>query len=311
MQLSTATTAMFTLFAERSEKDVGGWATAFMVGADGAALAPYGFNTTDQIEELLTPGFAIPHGTAAGGGFSISVTGLADNRGIAIYWPQAAMGRIFLRTEQGYDEHTVTGGPAEFRERGSKDTGCAIELWFSDEPLGTIEAIDIFPDENGLPRIAVAKSRGRFNFAWVGNVTDDPFKTAAPIDLAPMSDRFETADGKALSVTPVDQMSVLLQLDTGAPVRLTAEDVDSLIRLLAMARTRLQPPIDVENPPVGRPHIVEIDPVWRATQSPHAAVPGILLWLRNTGSGWAGYVLPPHECRTLGGFLVEHAPKGD
>jgi hypothetical protein len=70
---------------------------------------------------------------------------------------------------------------------------------------------------------------------------------------------------------------------------LNTSDVDALIEQLSAVRAVLQPavPAHVSR---RRQYAIEIDPCWYA--EPHPASESVVLFLRDTGAGWAGFAIP-------------------
>jgi hypothetical protein len=108
--LFVAIKSMLRLFAERSERDVGGWVTPYYLTREGACLCGYGYAVSDPILSKIGPGSIIPHGTAEAGGFGLSVTELGVLQGVIVYWLQLPGGIAYLRTGNGYTAYNIQGG---------------------------------------------------------------------------------------------------------------------------------------------------------------------------------------------------------
>jgi len=131
-QLSKAVTSMLRLFAERSERDVGGWPVPYFVTAEGTFFCGYGYAVSDPILKRIGPGALVPHGTAKAGGFGLSVTEFGRGNGMVVYWLQLPGGTVFMRRENGYDACEFRGAPSEFKQQAleARETGGAF-VWRS------------------------------------------------------------------------------------------------------------------------------------------------------------------------------------
>ena len=164
------------------ERDVGGWATAYVLTKEGAFLCNYSYAVSDPILTKIGPGSTIPHGTADAGGFGLSVTEFGELQGVVVYWLQQPGGTVFVRGADGYKAHAFRGLPTEFIAEASTALNRKVEILFGDQPSGPARKISILRDENGLPSIALADHGGSLSFS-VLNVST-PFKTDAALDLA-------------------------------------------------------------------------------------------------------------------------------
>jgi hypothetical protein len=83
-ELDNAIKSMLRLFAERSERDVGGWPVPYHLTDDGAFSCGYAYSASDPILTKIGPGSIVPHGTAEAGGFGLLVLGaaLVSGRGV-------------------------------------------------------------------------------------------------------------------------------------------------------------------------------------------------------------------------------------
>jgi hypothetical protein len=180
--LSTAITSLLRVFAERTERNVGGWVTGYFLTKDGAFLCGYGYAVSDPILAHIGPGSAVPHGTAEAGGFGLSVTELGKLGGVVVYRLQLPGGAIFVREPEGYTNHEFKGAPSEFITSASTGLGRKVEIWFGDQPSGPPQSITIMRDRNGVPSMAVAHDGRVISFS-VLNVAS-PFDARAPLSLA-------------------------------------------------------------------------------------------------------------------------------
>lgn len=99
-----------------------------------------------------------------------------------------------------------------------------------------------------------------------------------------------------------------VELDvSGTKLVLDLKGVESILGKLAEMRAGLRPevPPDLEGVTV----VAQVDPAWRTDQSLHPGLSGLTLNLRHSGYGWLGFVLPHHEARNLGQWLLDNATR--
>ncbi|CAB3783666.1 hypothetical protein LMG28138_01686 [Pararobbsia alpina] len=96
---------------------------------------------------------------------------------------------------------------------------------------------------------------------------------------------------------------VHLEIDTHR-MQLGAEDLDVLIEQLGALRASMRPPVPSS---VSRTHrySVELDPSWYA--EPHPGSDAVVLFLRNSGVGWAGFAIPRDKALRFCEDLAIHA----
>lgn len=315
--LSIAITSMLRVFAERQERDVGGWVTPYFVTSSGTFFCGYGYAVSDPILTKIGPGSLVPHGTAEAGGFGLSVTQIGNKEGVAVYWLQQPGGLIFSRTDDGYKVSTVEGRPSQFIERASAETGRKIDLFFSDDPHGPPESITIMRDQNGVPSMAIAVSGKAFSVS-VLNVAN-PFTSQAAIDFTGQTELISrpvlTEHFRVTLSEDRNAVSVALLSDMENPVGVsaTANELDALISGLGEKRWMLR-----EYVPDNHAHAIAsgsmrrelmvVNPGWRTELPIHPALNGITLRLRHPGFGWLTFLLPWREARALGEWLVKNSP---
>jgi hypothetical protein len=312
--LTTAIISMLQMFAERPERDVGGWATGYFLTKEGAFLCGYSYAVSDPILIKIGPGAIVPHGTASAGGFGLSVTEMGEREGVVVYWLQQPGGTVFVRGEHGYEAHKFEGVPAEFISKASAALDRKVEILFGDQPPGPAQRFSVLHDENGAPSMVVAHHGNSFSLS-VLNVTT-PFQTHADLNLASGPQigalrRELASDRVRISVSEDHGTAVLKLIANEQPtneVELSARDMDLLMELLSEARLQLDPPIPMEPPREGRVReLVASDPVWRTELPMHPSLSGITLRLRHPGKGWLTFVLPWHEVKELGEWLSTNA----
>jgi hypothetical protein len=312
-QLTKAIATMLSLFAARGDPSVGGWALPYFVGPEGAVLCGYAYSVSDPIFSALTPGSILPHGTAERGGFGLSVTELGAREGVVVYWLQKPGGTIYRPTDEGFSQLHVTGPPSLFCAKASSILSMPVEVLFGDrEPEGPLQKVSILRDDQGRPSVAVAHYDKSFTMSVIN--TGQPFHSTATLDLAPNPGKTPVQIGPVTVELAEDRGSVRLGLVEGSahPITLTPEQTDALISALAATRSELSMPVSAEFPhEPGRRETLILDPAWRTEHSPHPVVSGIILRLRHLGHGWLGFVLPLHEARSLGTWLVNAAPVPD
>jgi hypothetical protein len=313
--LLRAITSMLRVFAERSERDVGGWVTPYFLTSVGAFLCAYAYAVSDPILTKIGPGASIPHGTAEAGGFGLSVTEIGNSEGIAVYWLQQPGGLIFIRSRAGYQVHRIEGTPSEFTERASSVCGKSVELFFGGDSPGPPDSITIMRDENGIPSAAIAL-KGRTFSVSVLNV-GTPFRTRAPLDLPPADVAGHDVATDQFKVTSHDvrnaiSLAVISDGEVKAEVLVGARELDSLIAALGEKRWMLPDPVPsdhataVSSGAVKR-EVMVIDPGWRTELPIHPTLNGLTLRLRHPGFGWLAFLLPWHEAKALGESLVKNS----
>lgn len=305
--LEDATIAMLELFSSGVPTDVGGWAVPYELNKAGAFFFNYAFAVSDPILDWIAPGSMVAHGTAQAGGYNLSVTELAGGDGMVVYWLQLPGGRVLVRREGGHTSHAFDGRPSEFKDQVLRRLGLSVDLWFSDDHPGPVKSVHILKDANGGPAAAVADHGDAWTLSVVNVGTQ--FQTGATIrmgdqDSTPVPTRFEVSlSDDASRVTIVDKST--------SPVRsiqeVNASELDDLIKQLAWMRSAMALEQPAE-PPTHRLQL-QIDPAWRTMLRPHPSITGHLLLLRHGGYGWIGFILPDHECRNLGQWLLDHASR--
>jgi hypothetical protein len=304
---SDAITSMLRLFAERAERDVGGWATPYLLTNDGASVCNYAYSVSDPILTRIGPGSIVPHGTAQAGGFGLSVTELGLNQGLVVYWLQQPGGTVYVRGEGAYESHTFEGPPPVFKEKASAGLGQQIDLWFGEQPHAFPESITIMRDEKGVPSMIMAKHGDSFSFS-VLNVST-PFKTGASMDFRSAGAARDWLSNDHLSLALSDDKStatlnLMVADQPSTRITLRAAELDTVIATLGEARAAMTE--TVSNEPrhgAGSRELMVVDPAWRAEAAPHRALNGITLRLRHVGLGWVTFLLPHHEARALGEWL--------
>ena len=309
-QLSKAVTSMLKLFAERSERDVGGWPVPYFVTTEGTFFCGYGYAVSDPILKRIGPGALVPHGTAEAGGFGLSVTEFGRGHGMVVYWLQLPGGTVFVRGENGYDAREFRGAPSEFKQQVLGALGKPVELLFGDQPTGPAQSIAVMLDEAGIPSIAIAKHKGSFSVAVLNVAT--PFRVGGEMSLIGTEAEIP---GAQLST---DQMTVKLSDDKNYvtlgllykgklanKITIQADELSLMIPKLAEARAVMSAPISRE-PPQNCTELAAIDPIWRTNPPLHPDVDGVLLRLRHPGFGWLTFILPHHEAAAMGKWLCDY-----
>lgn len=180
--LQDATTSMLRLFAATGDRDVGGWATPYLITAKGVFMLSYVYNVTDQVVDDLKVGGLIPHGTAAGGGFGLSVSPLKERDGMVIYWLQRPGGLVYIRNDHGYSEYSFDGRPAPFKAAALEAIKRDVHVWFSEDPMPVAEPIAELVDQNDRKRVGVHRDGRNFSLSWMQK-TDDSFRSSGTIDF--------------------------------------------------------------------------------------------------------------------------------
>jgi hypothetical protein len=315
--LSEATTSLLRVFAERTERDVGGWVTSYFLTRDGAFLCGYGYAVSDPILTQIGPGSAVPHGTAEAGGFGLSVTELGERDGVVVYWLQMPGGTIFVKEPEGYAEYEFEGSPSAFISSASTKLGRKVEIWFGDKPSGLPQSITILRDHNGVPSMAIANDRGVLSFSVINVAT--PFDAQAALDLTANDpnalERALESDQVRLTFD-TDRKTTILNLfankQPATTIALNVRELEALIVQLGEARARLEEPVGFQppQPEPGQPmrDIMVLNPTWRTEPPVHPNLNGITLRIRHPGFGWLTFLLPWHEVKNLGDWLTAVKP---
>jgi hypothetical protein len=180
--LRKAILALQRLVLLRQDMVLGGLVVPYVLSNHGTSVCMYGFSVTDRIVSHLVAGDQIPHGTAAGGGFGVSLTELREKDGIVVYWPQKPGGRVYIRSADWYSEHHFEGSPRVFRDTVRATLGRDVDVWFGDEAAPPPQAISVLADQHGRPRITVAEANGVVSFNWIQS-TEDSFSIGSQIRL--------------------------------------------------------------------------------------------------------------------------------
>lgn len=312
--LDSASTSMLRLFAERSERDVGGWPVAYQLTSEGAFLCGYMYSASDPILTRIGPGSLVPHGTAEAGGFGLSVTELGRGDGLVVYWRQLPGGTVFRKTADGYEVLKFDGTPSTFKERVFAATGQPVEIMFNDQPAGPLESITVMRDERGVPSMVLAKHGDAISFSVLNVGTT--FRTRAMVNFK------GGEEDKPGGMLATDRLSVALNddkstatidlLSEGTPstrIELQPSELDAALAVLGEARAIMHGQVAVEPPQErGTRELMVLNPAWRTSSELHPSLSGIILRLRHPGFGWLTFHLPPHEAHALGDWLTKNAP---
>jgi hypothetical protein len=176
----SAVASMLQLFAVRQERDVGGWALAYVLTPARPFLLTYGYSVTDPIVGQLRTGVPILHGTAEAGGFGLSVTEYGQNEGVVVYWLQRSGGFVFVRSNTGYDQYYFEGRPSLFLDRARTALARDVEIWFGDQPAKDVQPTATMSDQAGRQRIGILQSAKQLIFTWLAS-TQESFKAEATV----------------------------------------------------------------------------------------------------------------------------------
>ncbi|CAA2138369.1 hypothetical protein [Hyphomicrobium sp. ghe19] len=320
--LTLAITSMLRLFAERGQRDVGGWVTPYFLTSEGSFLCGYGFAVSDPIFDKILPGSLVPHGTAEEGGFGLSVTELGISAGVIIYWLQLPGGLVFVRNAENYDVFKFDGKPSDFIKAASEKIERKIEILFGDQPHGPPKSITVLRDENGTPSVAIAHDGRAFSIS-VLNVYE-PFRTQAAVDFSPAADPDLTtgllSSNRVKATLSNDKLALnLTLLANGEPTtvaELSAGELETVLGVLGENRWRMREPVAAQPASIGATgsltrELIAVDPSWRAELPIHPTLNGISLRFRHPGFGWITFQLPWHEAKSLGTWLVKNSPPSD
>lgn len=103
---------------------------------------------------------------------------------------------------------------------------------------------------------------------------------------------------KPLKVDAVDEAGLKrVRFDIGGEsAMLGAQDIDALIDWLGKTRATMTPSPPME-PQKHQQYVVELDPCWYVEKNP--LIDGIVLLLRHSGLGWAGFSMPQSSLEKL------------
>ena len=164
--LSTSITSMLRLFAERHERDVGGWPVPYHLTSEGAFLCGYGYSVSDPILTQIGPGLLVPHGTAEAGGFGLSVTELGKGEGVVVYWHQQPGGTVFRRTADGYEVLKFEGNAFTIQTaRVGRIRATCRDNVLVDQPAGPPASVTVMRDERGVPCMALVRHGDAISFS--------------------------------------------------------------------------------------------------------------------------------------------------
>jgi hypothetical protein len=307
--LSAAIRSMIDLFAARTERDVGGWAVPYLLNPDGAHFCSYGYGVSDPIFDRLVPGSIVPHGTPQEGGANLSVTELSEQDGQVVYWLQQPGGLVLLRSPDGsYHEHSYVGLPTEFKQNVQSALGRSPELWIGDQPAGPIQSLTVIRGADGRTEFVVGNHGNALSFAVHNLATPFHSKASVSFTQPEMSNMARSElDKKIKAELSAEKRSIILTTLTedSAQVELSSAGLGLLIQRLAFVRAQMNDPVP-NTLDAGVQTLVALDPIWRTERPPHPGLEGILVTLRHNGFGWLGFLLPDHEARSMGTWLVDN-----
>jgi hypothetical protein len=317
-ELSTSITSMLRLFAERGERDVGGWAVPYHLTREGAFLCGYAYSVSDPILAKIGPGSIVPHGTAEAGGFGLSVTELGRGDGVVVYWLQQPGGTVFRRTATSYEALKFEGMPSQFKKVASTAVGQPVEIMFNDQPAGPLESVTVMRDEHGAPSAVLARHGDAISFSVLNVGT--AFRTRASVNLKGTdqdkpggqlaTDRVSVTLNEAKTTAAID---LLTDANPATRIELQARELDAVLAVLGEARAVMRDKVPIETPEQrGAREVVILDPAWRTGPQLHPSLAGIFLRLRHPSFGWLTFLLPHHEALSLGNWLTKNAqhPEG-
>lgn len=316
-ELRVVTVSMLRLFVERSERDVGGWAVPYVLGREGVYMCVYGYSVSDPILDKVAAGAVVPHGTADAGGYSLSVTELAHNEGMVVYWLQIPGGLILVRQKGGFERFEINGPPSVFKSAALDKIGKPVDVFFGETPLGRPESVTVLHDAEGKPGMAVAKRGQDISFS-VLNV-ETVFKSTVSLDFSREQAKGKTMSTKnlTLALSEDGNNALLTLLKNGNPVGETTVNVSELDNVIAgLGEIRAAMVEQVSAEPMrtaGMRELMVVDPAWRTERPVHSDLDGIVLRLRHVAFGWLTFLLPHHEASALGEWLSRNAkkPEGD
>jgi len=312
--LLSAMTAMLRLSSDWPERDVGGFALPYFLTREGAFLRGYGYSVSDPTIPLMKSGTIIPHGTAEAGGFALSLTEWGNHEGLVAYWLQRPGGILFQRSIDGYSRIEIEGDPKEFLRAAEAALGHPIHIMFGGDDQSNLlslpDRVTVIRDERGQPAVAVAMHGRNMSVSALnvetefraGGLTEpEVFQSeqAGQMMKAKIDD-----DGKTVTVELTDS-----QGNSADHLMIDAEHLEAFLKVLGKARGEMKPEVSMEpiSPTATVMENMVVDPRWQTTIPPHPSLQGIILRLRHPQLGWVSFLLPHHEAKALGDWLVGNA----
>lgn len=309
--LGKAIDAMWRTFSARNERDVGGWVVPYVVTGERTYLCSYRISVSDPIAPQLEYGAIVPTGTAQRGGFDFSFTALRHQSGHIAYWLQKPGGIVARQIDGDWVLDAFAGSPSIFKQQAEALLKDEIDLGFDDTPFGTPTHLTFVSDQNGNPALAIARNKNAISTAWLSTPSDS-FKTEVSIDLTDNA-LVEDQEGVSVSISSDPNFLVLQTKKSGvvlAETTLSADEVSKVITQMAAIRANMTPPVPAD---IGRGMQIAmvIDPKWRTNSAPHPSIPGPYVTFQHPGYGWLGFILPTHEAKSMGQWLVEDAKNAE
>ena len=267
-ELGDAIVTMHELFATLPGHEVGGWAVPYLVTASGTYFCTYGYSVSDPVFESLTPGSIVMHGTAEGGGATLSVSELPSRAGLVVYWLQLPGGAVLKRTDRGYDLHRFGGRPSEFKAQVRSTFNCEAHIWIGDRSPQPATNFRVVRGRDGKVDFTLADHGDAMSIAVHNMAT--PFVGSA-------STGNDEAKAGIVSVTKSSDSEATLSAG-GVSINLDAAGLDSLVQAICSVRAELTPPVASDFSGASE---VQIDPAWRTYQVLHPDLPGPALYLRH------------------------------
>jgi hypothetical protein len=305
--ISEAVISMLRLFVSTGEREVGGWVLPYRLTLAGAELCTYAFSVSDPIVDKLKSGDIISHGTAEAGGFGVSVNEFREKDGFYIYWLQKLGGQLWMYSAGNYEMTEIQGAPSSFKKTVKEEFSRDVDIWFSENKNDASTFISSIQDQQGHPRLAMAKLGSNVSFSWIQNSTES-FKATASISNE--KDVELSPHGLFKATLSNDNKSAVIRFsesnNTARDITVDAVQLDEIIKHLGIVRASLEPQVSMEIPS-GTQLPAALDPIWRARWQFHPGVQGCLLVFRHTGHGWISFLLPTHEANKLGEWLISAA----
>jgi hypothetical protein len=290
--------AMLDLFPARFDHDVGGWATPFILAEHGAYPCSYCYSTSDPVFDEIVIGSLVGHGTAVGGGYTLSYTNSPECDLMVVYIPQSGGGWVAVRTEKGFDTRRIDGSPEQFKGNVLEQTGRRIETWVGSSEPGPVQRLHVKRNSEGSVDVVIADHGGSYTFAIHNVQTEFTFQSKL------LSEEAVLQPPKGVVINQNNSQGIELIVEQ-SNVFLTAEELDRLLNCLAEARSMMTPEVPLQR--AAGTAIAQCDPAWRTLRNLHPAVDGHLLSLRHSGFGWVEFLLPSREAANLGKWLTENS----
>jgi hypothetical protein len=196
-QLNIATRTMSQLFAERPERDVGGFVLPYFLNEEGAFLLNYNYAVSDPLFADGWKPLLVGRGTAKKGGFNLTLTELGSDQGVIAYWPQKPGGLAFARNATGYREIPFAGAPSAAKAFLSDRLGMDVDLFVSDvDVTAPFDKTTILRASDGSPAISIGTTGRSLSVSNLSKTGDFYVKTKVDLNTTLPGKNEDKGDSK-------------------------------------------------------------------------------------------------------------------